>query len=139
MDWKSVYPETDKPGIEQIGKYVDNPLWQEFNDNMMNLLGLKPLIQYSKCSMVPGWNVKYKKSGRALCTLYPMENYFICLVVIGGKEAIEAEIAIDSCNPYIQGLYNDARPYNGGKWLMVDIKNKEIMDDVNKLISLKIK
>ncbi|KAB2952754.1 DUF3788 family protein [Heliorestis acidaminivorans] len=29
----------------------------------------KPHITYSKCSAQPGWNVKYKKSGKSLCTL----------------------------------------------------------------------
>ncbi|WP_423245054.1 DUF3788 family protein [Heliorestis acidaminivorans] len=26
-------------------------------------------MTYSKCSAQPGWNVKYKKSGKSLCTL----------------------------------------------------------------------
>ncbi len=40
-------------------------------------------LEYSKCSLKPGWNVKYKKSGKALCALYPMEDYFIDAGEIG--------------------------------------------------------
>jgi hypothetical protein len=38
--------------------------------------------------------VKYQNSGKSLCTLYPMEGYFIALVVIGAKEEEEVEMAL---------------------------------------------
>lgn len=30
--------------------------------------------------------MKYRKSGRSLCTLYPMDGHFVALVVIGEHE-----------------------------------------------------
>ena len=47
---------------------------------------MKPNLEFSKCSWEPGWNVKFKKSGKTLCTVYPRENYFTVIVVIGKKE-----------------------------------------------------
>jgi AraC family transcriptional regulator len=32
-----------------------------------------------------GWNVKYRKGGRALCSLYPKQGYFLALVPYEGK------------------------------------------------------
>ena len=54
---------------------------------------VKPILSYSNCAMDKGiwkgWNVKYKKSGKALCTLYPKQGYFQALVVIGAKESAD--------------------------------------------------
>ena len=46
----------------------------------------KEQIEFSSCSWEYGWNVKFKKSGKTLCTIYPRENYFTVLVVVGKKE-----------------------------------------------------
>ena len=38
--------------------------------------------------------MKYKKSSRALCTLYPDEGQFTALITVGAKEAPEAELLL---------------------------------------------
>ena len=41
-------------------------------------------IAYSNCAMDNnvwrGWNIKYQKSGKSLCTIYPQQGYFLALV-----------------------------------------------------------
>jgi hypothetical protein len=27
-----------------------------------------------------GWNIKYQKSGKSICTIYPQQGYFLALV-----------------------------------------------------------
>jgi hypothetical protein len=50
---------------------------------------VKPKLSYSGCSMDggawKGWNVKYKKSGKVLCSLYPKQGYFLALVPFEGN------------------------------------------------------
>ncbi|MCX4339565.1 MAG: DUF3788 family protein [Lachnospiraceae bacterium] len=43
-------------------------------------------IEFSSCSWENGWNVKFKKSGKSLSTVYPRDGYFTVLVVIGEKQ-----------------------------------------------------
>jgi hypothetical protein len=86
-----------------------------------------------------GWNVKYKKSGKSLCTLYPMDGYFIALIVIGNKEVAETELFLPLCSKYVQELYKKTTFSCGGRWLMVNITDKDILEDVKNLIKIRVK
>jgi len=86
----------------------------------------------------PGWNVKYKKSGRALCTLYPDAGSFIALVTIGQKESTEAELMLRTFTPYLQALYARVKTYNGARWLMIHVTDGGILSDVKRLIALRV-
>ena len=92
MDWNMLYTNGDAPSLKQIAEYIDNPLWAEFDSRIRSAYRIEPYMDYSRCSMQPGWNIKYKKSGKSLCTCYPMQGYFIALVVIGSRELTEAEL-----------------------------------------------
>jgi hypothetical protein len=66
---------TDFVGIEQFTE-LHNYLCDHYN--------IKPKLFYSGCAMDNnvwrGWNIKYQKSGRSLCTIYPQQGYFLALV-----------------------------------------------------------
>lgn len=94
---------------------------------------------YSKCSAQPGWNIKYQKSGKSLCTLYPMEGYFIALVVIGEKERPQAELLMPALTPYTQEIYHNAGGLNGARWLMLNVTAEDVLQDVKSLIMLRVK
>ena len=57
--------------------------------------------------------------------MLPNAGYFIALVVIGNRELAETEV------------FRDTKTGNGQKWLMLEIRDKEIMDNVFKLINLR--
>lgn len=82
---------THKPSMAVISAYVNSPLFECLCKHLETEYQSKPILDYSRCSMQYGWNVKYKKAGRTLCTLYPMEGYFIALIVISDREKTEAE------------------------------------------------
>ncbi len=139
MDWKILYHQSNPPSLEEIGEYVDSRRWKTINYSLSSTYQTEPEFSYSKCSMQPGWNVKYKKSGKSLCTLYPMEGYFIALVVIGSKETEEAEMILPSCSEYTQALYRNSTFSCGGRWLMIHVTEDKILEDVLKLIQTRLK
>ena len=94
-------------------------------------------MEHSRCSMQAGWNIKYKKDGKSLCTLYPMQGYFIALVVVGSRELTEAEFLMPQCSDYVQTVFKNTKIGNGQKWLMLDVRDRGIMDDVFSLINLR--
>ena len=96
-------------------------------------------MSYSKCAAQPGWNIKYQKSGKSLCTLYPMEGYFIGLVVVGAKEEEEVEMALGTFTPYVQELYRKSSFSCGGRWLMIEVKNKSVLQDIKSLIAIRVR
>lgn len=129
----------EKPTREMIDRYVNSSLWNELCSNIEETYAVKPLIEYSKCKMQPGWNMKYKKSGRALATFYPMEGYFLALVVIGNHEKELTELVLSSFSEYLQKLYADTEICMGQKWLMIEVKDSKVLRDVKELISIRQK
>ena len=138
MNWCEEYPADRQPTLEQMANYIASPHWQALCTHLESCYMVQPKTEYSQCSGAPGWNVKYRKSGRALCTLYPNDGYFTCMVSVGGREATEAELMMPACTPYIRQLYQSAPLFNGGRWLMIEIRSEEVLQDVKKLIALRV-
>lgn len=129
--------ETQLPSIETVGAYVNNPLWETLCKYIEEQYQIKPTLEYSGCSMQQGWNMKYKKGGRSLCTLYPMEGFFIALIVIGERERTETELALPFFTEYLQRLYRETKSGMGQKWLMISVTDIDILDDVKKCIAIR--
>lgn len=139
MAWKILYSQGSPPTLDAIAKFVNNELWERLTSFLQNTYHIQPKLSYSQCSLQPGWNVKYKKGGTSLCTLYPMEGYFIALVVVGQKEVHAVELEMSSYSKYTQRLYKDAPFSAGGCWLMIHVTEPGILDDVIRLIQIRVK
>lgn len=139
MNWNGLYTKDNRPDLSAVSAYIGSPLWGELCSHLEDIYGVSPAVEYSICSGAPGWNLKYKKSGRTLCTLYPAEGFFTCLVSVGGRESMEAELLLSSCTDYLRELYQNTKPFNGGRWLMINVTEPEILEDVKSLISLRVK
>lgn len=129
-----------EPTIKELGKYIEGDLsktFQNFISFVEEHFKAKSQIDYSVCSAQPGWNLKYKKSGRALCTIYPEKTFFIVLVVLGAKEREIFDIVREDYLSDIRMLYDKVRLFNGTKWLMINVTNQTVCEEVIKLLKLK--
>lgn len=139
MEWSCKYGADNKPNQQQIINFVRSSLWETLNNHLHQSYMTEPKYNYSNCSMQPGWNVKYSKNGKSLCRLYPIEGYFIVLVVIGRKEMPEAEFLIPFLSEYAQKVFRETRVGQGAKWLMLDVQNFNTVLDIMKLLALRVK
>lgn len=143
MEWSILYDSSIVPGEENIREYVGKaePLWTELQNYLEDTYKVPSKMTYSKCSAQPGWNVKYQKSGKSLCTLYPMEDFFIALIVIGTKEEAEVDAAmtLGAFSGYLRQLYERTAFSCGGRWLMISVTNRETLEDVKRLIAIRVK
>lgn len=136
-NWSELYLQDTKPTPEQIALFIDSPLWRTLCEYIQSTYRVSPEYAYSQCAAQMGWNVKYKKSGRALCTLYPMDGYFIALVVVGNREQADVELLMPGLSDNIQMLY-DRTPFScGGRWLMIEVRTPAVLEDVKKLIGIR--
>ena len=80
-----------------------------------------------------------EKSQKTLCTIYPRENYFTVMVVIGKKEKDSFEQILPTLHNNIQNIYANTQEGNGQKWLMIDLEddNKQY-EDIKKIINIKV-
>lgn len=139
MEWIELYGTDRQPTETEIAEYIANPLWEDLNAFLRENYEVQPGYSYSGCSGQPGWNVKYQKAGRSLCTLYPMPGFFIALVVIGAKEEAEAELMAPTLSECVQGLLESSVSVAGGRWLMIHVTDEQVLDDVKRLIQLRRK
>ena len=139
MEWVNRFGAGTQPSEREISEFINNPLWENLNAFLQESYEVEPVHSYSTCSGQPGWNVKYKKAGRALCALYPMPGYFIALVVIGAKEQQEVELTIPACTEYMRGLFTSTVSVMGGRWLMIHVTDEAVLDDVKTLIQTRRK
>ena len=137
MNWNDAYSKKEQPTIYQIEEFVNNKLWEKMDRFLQQNYNTSRKIEHSSCSWQPGWNVKYKKSGKSLCVLYPMSGYFIILVTIREAELDEAEALVSMCNTYTQNVFANAKVTNGQKGIMFEIKDEETLKAVTSLIELR--
>lgn len=130
----------NKPNLMTISEYINNPLFDKFVNYMEETYQIKPIFEFSKCTWEYGWNIKFKKGSKTLCTLYSRENYFTLMVVIGNKEKTFFDEMIPTLNRDIVELYQETKEGNGQRWLMVDVEDDdERYADVKRIIELRNK
>ncbi len=139
MEWDKLFLQENKPTHEDIDSFISNPLWEKFSKSIIETFNVNPTLEYSNCSMQRGWNIKYKKKGKNLCTIYPENGFFKALVVSSERNQVEADLLIQTCSITIQQLYQNSKYMNGTKWLMVDVDNVFVLEDILRLIELRSK
>jgi len=141
MKWSELYQNNTMPSDKDIEQYIGEgaPLWNDLLLYTEKTYQVKPKMSYSKCAAQPGWNIKFQKSGKSLCTLYPMKDYFIALVVVGEKEEAEVELTLEAFSPYVVNLYHGTSFSCGGRWLMIEVRDKAVLNDVKSLMAIRVK
>ena len=141
-DWSRLYPPDRRPGPGAISVQAATPLWDQLCGYLERAYGVAPSVEYSRCGSLPGWNVKYKRSGRALCTLYPgwpAPGSFTCMVVAREKDEQAVSLALSGCTPAVRQLFENTAYLNGGKWLMIQVDSPAALDDVRALLAVRAK
>lgn len=141
MNWSEVFNANHQPSDDEIKGFIGQGelVWSELLSYIAAAYQVRPKFSFSKCSAQPGWNVKYQKSGKSLCTLYPMEGFFIALVVVGAKEEETVELALGTFTPYVQNLYRETSFSCGGRWLMIEVRDQSVLDDVMSLMAIRVR
>ncbi|MCL2696988.1 MAG: DUF3788 domain-containing protein [Oscillospiraceae bacterium] len=142
MQWYELFDKEREPSENQVNEYVDSPLWGKLNDYLKQTYNIKPKLAYSGCAMDKGmwkgWNIKYKKSGKSLCTLYPKQGYILALIPIGVREMNEAELLMPLCTDYTKELFKRSGGQTG-KSLAFEVQDENVLHDMKNLIEIRVK
>ena len=139
VPWHAAWPAHSRPAIPDVAAWVGSPLFGELTAWVEETYDAAPSIEFSRCSMDPGWNVKYKKGTKTLCTLYPRQGFYTCMVSVGAKLIPDVEALLATFSPELQGAYGKTAFFQGGKWLLLDITRREHLEDMERLMLLKAK
>jgi hypothetical protein len=86
-----------------------------------------------------GWGVRYRRSGKSLCTLHPEKGAFTVLIVLGGKETEQALEALTDFSPGVAATISGAKQYHDGRWLWLRVLEKNDTADIKRLLQIKKK
>ena len=126
------------PTIREISEYVRNSVFIQFCSEIKSLFKCNEKIEYSSCSWEKGWNIKFKKAGKTLCTIYPKKCFFTIMIVVGIKEKAFVEAILPECTAELSDIYNQTQEGNGQRWLMIDLEDKNgLYKDALRLINIR--
>ena len=130
--------ETLRPTLQDFSGYINAPLFDALCREMEETYKARSGADFSRCSLEYGWNFKFKKSGKALCTVYPREGFFTVMVVVGRKEKPQVEALLPQLTDTVRELYHNTKEGNGQRWLMIDLEDsRAVYDDVLRLIQIR--
>ena len=139
VPWDVAWPQQMKPSLSEIGAWINNPAFEALLAWMGETYQVEPSVEFSKCAMDKGWNIKYKKGSKALCALYVRQGWFTAMVTLGAKQVADLETLLPTFSSAFRKLYEETPMFNSGKWLVVDVKKDKQLEDIQRLILLKAK
>ncbi|WP_157794099.1 DUF3788 domain-containing protein [Paenibacillus donghaensis] len=86
-----------------------------------------------------GWNLRYRKSGKTLFSMFPEQDRFTVLLVLGKKEIQAYEERIHEFGEFFKHVYESASQYHDGRWLWIGIDSVAQINDIEKMIMIKRK
>lgn len=129
-------PPTNEEMAALMGKNLFD-LWNELRD----LIEKKYEMEYLWNNGGKAWTYeyKYRRGGKTLCTLYARENCLGCMLIFGKEERAKVEANRESYSPQVQKIYDEAKTYHDGKWVMFELKDRSLLPELEKLLLLKRK
>ena len=86
-----------------------------------------------------GWTVRYRRSGRTLCSLFPEKGGFSVLIVLGRKDSEKALSMRDELSTRMNTILRSTEQLHDGRWLWIRMLAMNDVDDVKKLLQTKRK
>ncbi len=86
-----------------------------------------------------GWTVRYRRSGKTLCSLFPEKGGFTVLVVLGRKEAKKTLSMRNELSSRVNEILGNTEQLHDGRWLWIRMLAMNDVDDVKKLLQTKRK
>jgi hypothetical protein len=86
-----------------------------------------------------GWTIRYRKSGKTLCSLFPEKDDFTVLVVFGMKEVEKTYSMIEKLYSEARSLFENTEQLRDGRWLWIRVLTKDNKESIKLLLNAKRK
>ena len=117
--------KSHKPDIAEIREYISNDLFTDICRYMDEKHSALSSVEYSGDKVLLGWNVRFHKSGRTLCRIYPQIGYFKALIVVGRKEKEPVEALLPDMSPAMREAYASTPEGMGQRWIVIDVRQDD--------------
>lgn len=83
------------------------------------------------------YEYKYRRGGKTLCALYAKENCVGFMVILGKDERLKFEEDRKNYTKEVQRIYDEAKTYHDGKWIMFTPADASLFPDFMRLLRIK--
>ena len=133
-----IYDRSYMPDVDELGELIGSEAFVALHGCMTSDYRALIRIEYSGDSNLSGWNIKYRKAGRTLCTVYPRDGHFYLLLVVGRREKPRVEELLPSLSEDFRAVYRDTREGMGQRWLLFDVAGQTaLLDDILKVVRIR--
>ena len=138
MEFERMLNETHEPSDKELLTAIGvADLWLDLRQYLEQNYDFQPeLVFYGKKY---GWTIRYRKSGKTLCSLFPEHGAFTVLVVLGRQDGEKAIEILDERSPATRELIGSATQLHDGKWLWIRVLERAHVEDVKLLLAAKRK
>ncbi len=126
------------PSEEQMTALVGDSLyqvWCQLTDLIDRRYDMERL--WGKGGKAWTYEYKYRRGGKTRCALYARENCVGFMVVLGKDERLKFEAERESYSQETRKLYDEAKTYHDGKWMMFEPKDTALFEDFVRLLGVK--
>lgn len=111
--------------------------WRQISEFIT--LQYAPQILWASGNKAGVWECKFRRGGKTLCALYAREGHFGFLIILGAqqRDAFEQQRAVFA--PEIAYLYDKTKTYHDGKWLMIEVRDGTLLEQLQWLLAMKRK
>lgn len=87
------------------------------------------------------WTYEYKlrKSGKTLCAFYFKQDTLGFMLIFGKDERTKFEEIRDGLSTDVLQAYDNAQTFHDGKWVMINLNDSSITEELIKLLFIKRK
>lgn len=124
-----------KPSPEEIANSLGSKqsLWDELTRFFEQGYALPAELTFGGKNY--GWNVWYRKNGKALASLYPHKNRILVQIVLG-KEQVARALFLP-LGKKVEQCLRDTPQFHDGRWLLIPVTTRRDVKDIEQLVQLK--
>ena len=128
------------PMADELSNLVSKPLYEVWN-KLVALIDENYDMErlWNSGGKVWKYEYKYRRGGKTLCSLYARENRIGFMVIFGKDERTKFEADRVDYLEETRDVYDQAKTYHDGKWMMFEPKDTSMFNDFLKLLSIKRK
>ena len=128
------------PNAEEMTTLVGQSLYDVWN-KLCALIDEKYEMDrlWNKGGKAWTYEYKYRRGGKTLCALYARENCIGFMIIFGKDERAKFEAERNDYSQQVQKIYDEAKTYRDGKWVMFEPIDASMFQDFIKLLGIKRK
>lgn len=126
------------PDAEEMTDLVGQSLYHLWN-TLCTLIDEKYEMEclWNKGGNAWTYEYKYRRGGKTLCALYARENGIGFMIIFGKNEREKFEAERSNYSQQIQKIYDEAKTYRDGKWVMFEPTDTSMFQEFIKLLAIK--